>query len=65
MEKLLTSKELAIELGRHLNYIYAMKRMGFLMPGGRATLAEARRFLVRNPPPRGNGGKRCNAGIVK
>ncbi len=49
---LLGAKQLAGALGRHRNYIDAMKRAGFIMPGGLATLAEARRWLARNPPPR-------------
>lgn len=56
-EKLMSACELAFELGRSVQYIYAMKRRGFLMPGGRATLAEARGWLVRNPPPRGSVAK--------
>ena len=44
--KLLTSKQLASELGRCLNYVYAMRRHGFQMPGGRATMNEARAFLL-------------------
>ncbi len=49
---LLTAKELAAALRRHLNYVDAMKRAGFLMPGGTATVDEARAWLARNPPPR-------------
>lgn len=51
-EKLMTVKELADALGRHRNYVTAMNRLGFRMPGGRATLSEARAWLVRNPSPR-------------
>jgi hypothetical protein len=50
---LLTAKELASALRRSVKYVYAMKSHGFQMPGGLATLAEARSWLVRNPPPRG------------
>ena len=50
--QLLSGKELAAALGRAPNYVTAMKNMGFEMPGGRATIAEARAFLVRNPAPR-------------
>ena len=50
---LLTAKELADALRRSVKYIYAMKAQGFQMPGGLATLAEARSWLVRNPAPRG------------
>lgn len=51
-EPLLSGKELANALGRERTYISAMKRAGFVMPGGRATLTEARAWLVRNPAPR-------------
>jgi hypothetical protein len=50
--ELLSIKELAGELGKNRTYIHAMKRHGFQMPGGRATVPEARAWLVRNPPPR-------------
>jgi len=50
--KLLSVKELAAEMGRDRTYVWAMKRRGFEMPGGRATVAEARSFLARNPKPR-------------
>jgi len=50
-EKLLTASELAYELRRSLKYVYAMRRRGFLMPGGTATVSEARAWLVRNPAP--------------
>lgn len=49
---LLTIKQLAGALGRTREYISAMKRRGFTMPAGRATLAEARAWLARNPAPR-------------
>jgi hypothetical protein len=49
---MLSIKELAAALGRTREYISAMKRHGFMMPGGRATVAEARAWLARNPPPR-------------
>lgn len=52
MNDLLTIKELAARLGRNRTYVQAMKRRGFQMPGGVATVAEARRFLARNPQPR-------------
>jgi hypothetical protein len=57
-EPLLTSKELATALRRHVTYVYAMRLLGFEMPGGTATLSEARAWLVSNRPPRGNGRKR-------
>ena len=51
-KKLLNGNELADALGRHRNYITFMRRRGFSMPGGLATIAEARAWLVRNPAPR-------------
>ncbi len=48
-EKLLSVKELAAELGRNRGYIFAMKEAGFVMPGSRATLSEARAWLAANP----------------
>ena len=51
-ERLLTTKELAAALGRNRTYVVAMKRAGFVMPGGLATVTEARAWLVRNPCPR-------------
>ena len=48
-EKLYYPDELAAELGRSRVYIYAMKKAGFVMPGGSATLEEAREWLRRNP----------------
>ena len=52
MNDLLTTKELAAALRKSRSYVQAMKRRGFQMPGGVATVAEARRWLVRNPKPR-------------
>lgn len=52
MNQLLTTKELAAQLGKSRTYVAAMKRNGFSMPGGTATLAEARAWLARNPCPR-------------
>ena len=48
-EKLLYPDELADALRRGRCYIYAMKKCGFSMPGGTATLAEARDWLRQNP----------------
>lgn len=50
-EKLLTIKQLASELGRSRRYVSYMKRGGFQMPGGLATVTEARSWLARNEPP--------------
>ena len=49
VERLLSSKELAYYLGRHVNYIYLMKKAGFPMPGKRATLASAVHWLEHHP----------------
>ena len=51
-EKLLSVCELAAALGRSETYVWAMRRKGFVMSGGRATLSEAREFLTRCPKPR-------------
>jgi hypothetical protein len=50
-ERLLTTKELARELRRHPWFVYWMRRKGFKMPGGTATLSEAREWLTQNPRP--------------
>ena len=52
MRELLSQKELADALGRHRSYIAAMRRAGFEMIGGRATLAQALQFLRSHPTPR-------------
>lgn len=51
MSELLTSKELAAQLKRSLDYVYAMRKAGFPMPGERATLADALAWLSDNPSP--------------
>lgn len=48
----LTIKELAAAMRRNRTYVHAMKRNGFVMTDGKATLAEARAWLARNPKPR-------------
>lgn len=50
---LLSVKELALALNRARSFVAAMKRRGFPMPGGRATLFQAVQWLVDNPNPRG------------
>jgi hypothetical protein len=60
MTELLTTKELASALGRSRSYICAMKARGFPMPGGTATIEEARAWLSANPPPRGRRGTKRN-----
>ena len=51
MTDLLTSKELAAALKRSIDYVYAMRKAGFPMPGKRATLADALAWLADNPNP--------------
>lgn len=53
MSRLLTAKELASELNRSVHYIYQMRRRGFRMIGGRATLESAMKWLDKNPKPFG------------
>ena len=53
MRELLSAKEIADKLGRHVSYVYAMKHRGFPMPGGRSTIGAALAWLVRNPHPKG------------
>lgn len=48
-ENLLFADELAEALRRSRCYIYAMKKAGFAMPGGTATVAEAREWLRAHP----------------
>lgn len=57
-DPLFTPKELAALLKRDRTYIFAMKRRGFPMPGNRATLGEARKWLAKHPPPRSGEGRR-------
>jgi hypothetical protein len=52
-QKLLSSKELAELLGRHVSYVYSMRRGGFRMIAGRTSLASALLWLRDNPQPRG------------
>lgn len=51
-DKLYGPKELAQLLRRNKSYVYAMRRAGFIMPGGTATITEAREWLVVHPFPR-------------
>jgi hypothetical protein len=57
-ERLLSCKELAWHLNRHVNYVYQMRRAGFEMVAHRTTLQEALNWLRANPdwqhrlPPR-------------
>lgn len=50
-EELLTVKELASRLKRSPNYVWAMRRKGFRMIGGRASLSDALIFLTLHPKP--------------
>ncbi|EDY83071.1 hypothetical protein VDG1235_2695 [Verrucomicrobiia bacterium DG1235] len=52
-EQLLSVKELAWKLNRHPNYVYLMRKAGFVMGGNRTTLEEAREWLAENPNWRG------------
>jgi len=45
---------LAKKLGMSRTYLWAMRRAGFEMPGGRATVEEARAWLRANPHFRAN-----------
>jgi len=46
---LLYPEELADALRRSRTFVFAMKRCGFGMPGGTATLEEARAWLRNHP----------------
>ena len=48
-KKLLYADELAEALRRSRGYICAMKSAGFLMPGGTASVEEARAWLREHP----------------
>lgn len=48
---LLSVKELAKQLGRSERYVWWMRARGFEMPGGKATLTEAREWLSDHPQP--------------
>lgn len=54
--QLLAIKELADALRKHRSYVDQMKARGFEMPGGTATISEARAWLVRNPAPKSRKG---------
>jgi hypothetical protein len=51
-EQLLTAKELAARLRKHVSYVYAMRREGFRMPGRVATIRAALVWLARHSGPR-------------
>jgi hypothetical protein len=50
--ELLDSKELAKQLKRHVSFVYAMRQRGFQMPGGRASIDEALRWLSNHIAPK-------------
>ena len=59
MDRLLSVKELAGALGRSERYIWYLRACGFQMPGGRASLREAKEFLLTCPHPcRNKSGKK-------
>lgn len=58
-EPLLSAKQVADKLGRHITYVYAMKRHGFRMVAGRTTLTAVITWLARNPEPRAGSRKRA------
>jgi hypothetical protein len=58
--ELLTPKELAQFLRRHISFVWAMRRCGFRMPGGVATLDAALDFLVKVPHPTSEARKKTN-----
>jgi len=47
LHRMRTTKDLALELDVSAAYIRAMKKAGFSMPGGKASLAMARQFLAK------------------
>lgn len=51
-DPLLTPKELAGQLKRHVSYVYAARRRGMPMPAYRTTLGAALAWLSKNPFPR-------------
>lgn len=50
-EQYLTAKEIAGTFRRNVRWVYAMKRLGFSMPGGVATVSSVRQFLTQIPAP--------------
>lgn len=60
-EQLLSVKEVAVAIGRNVSYVYRMRKLGLVMPGGRITLSEVRAFLDKNPIPWQNYRKKRNS----
>ncbi|EIP96855.1 hypothetical protein OpiT1DRAFT_01280 [Opitutaceae bacterium TAV1] len=56
-DRLLSRKELAAALGRSRAYLLRMQIAGFVMPGGRATITEARAWLAAHSDFRATGKK--------
>lgn len=50
-DTLLTAKELAAVFRVNVDYIYRMRKRGFVMPARLATVREARTWLALNPSP--------------
>ena len=48
-DKLRPIKELAACISRSRGYVSAMKKAGFQMPGGLASVNDVRRWLAKNP----------------
>lgn len=63
-EQLLFPDELADAMRRSRVYVYAMKAAGFPMPGGTATLTEARAWLAEHPEFRSTGYSRRAQAVV-
>jgi hypothetical protein len=51
IDELLSAKELAVALKRSTAFVYRMRSRGFVMPGGTATIGEARAWLTAHPVP--------------
>lgn len=61
-DELLCVKELADRIKRTPRYVYAMKRDGFAMPGGLATVRQALDWLTDNPRFRVNAPRSAERG---
>jgi len=51
-ERPLSAKEIAARWGRRVNWVYAMKKDGLEMPGGRVTVSSVIAHLKLHPYPR-------------
>jgi hypothetical protein len=54
LDELRSVKEVAYELGRHENYVYAMKGRGLEFISGRTTMRAVFQWQSRNPAPFSN-----------